>query len=98
MSEISVGIDVSPLSQTGAGVHRYITSLVGELEATGTVAMHRFGFAGGGRLTSVVRDVAWYLSVLPRAARREGVDLLHCPTQRAPTHSTVPLLVTIHDL
>ena len=98
MSEITIGIDVSPLSQTVAGVHRYITRLVGELEATEEVTMHRFELAGRGRVTSVVRDVAWYLSVLPRAAGRSGVDLLHCPTQRAPTHSNVPLLLTIHDL
>jgi glycosyltransferase involved in cell wall biosynthesis len=45
-----------------------------------------------------VRDVGWYLGALPRRARRDGVDVLHCPTQRAPVRSSVPLVVTFHDL
>ena len=98
MAELEVGIDISALSQTTAGVHRYIRSLVGELEASQDVTLHRYSLAGRGHLRTVVRDVAWYLRALPRAARRDGVDLLHCPTQRAPTNSAVPLLLTIHDL
>jgi glycosyltransferase involved in cell wall biosynthesis len=31
-------------------------------------------------------------------AGRDGMDVLHCPTQRAPTRSRVPLVVTFHDL
>jgi glycosyltransferase involved in cell wall biosynthesis len=45
-----------------------------------------------------VRDVGWYLGALPAKARRDHVDVLHCPTQRAPVHSPVPLVVTFHDL
>jgi glycosyltransferase involved in cell wall biosynthesis len=45
-----------------------------------------------------VREVGCYLVVLPRKARRDGMDVLHCPTQRAPTRSRVPLVVTFHDL
>ena len=45
-----------------------------------------------------VRDVGWYLAALPAKARRDGVDVLHCPTQRAPVRSRVPLVVTFHDL
>lgn len=93
-----VGIDVSPLSQTVAGAYRYITSLLPELEATGEVVMRRYALPGASRLMSVVRDVPWYLTVLPRAARRDSLDVLHCPTQRAPTRSSVPLVVTVHDL
>src|SRR4029079_11385439 len=28
----------------------------------------------------------------------DGMDVLHCPTQRAPVRSRVPLVVTFHDL
>jgi glycosyltransferase involved in cell wall biosynthesis len=98
MAELEIGIDVSPLHQTIAGVHRYITSLVAELEASGMVRVRRYSLPGRGRMKSAVRDTAWYLRVLPRAARRDGVDLLHCPTQRGPTQSAVPLLLTVHDL
>lgn len=98
MSEIRAGIDVSPLSQTVAGVNRYITNLVRELEATGAVMLHRYSLSGRGRMTSVVRDAAWYPIALPHRANRDAVDLLHCPTQRAPARCAVPLLLTIHDL
>jgi glycosyltransferase involved in cell wall biosynthesis len=98
MSEIEVGMDVSPLYQTVAGVHRYITSILTELEATGKVSVHRYALPGRSRLSSLARDLAWYLGVLPRNARRDCVDLLHCPSQRAPTRSSVPVLVTIHDV
>lgn len=98
MPEIEIGFDTSPLHQTVAGVHRYITNLLAALEATGEVSVHRYALAGGGRMTSAVRDVAWYLGALPRLARRDSVALLHCPTQRAPTRARVPLLVTVHDV
>jgi glycosyltransferase involved in cell wall biosynthesis len=98
MPELEVGFDTSPLHQTVAGVNRYITSLLAALEATGEVSIRRYAFPGRGRAASLVRDVPWYLGALPRAARRDSVALLHCPTQRAPTRSRVPLLVTVHDV
>ena len=45
-----------------------------------------------------VRDLAWYPAALPLAAQRDDVDVLHCPTHRAPLRSRVPLVVTVHDL
>ena len=45
-----------------------------------------------------MRDLGWYLFGLPHEAQRDDVDVLHCPTQRAPFRSSVPLVVTIHDL
>jgi glycosyltransferase involved in cell wall biosynthesis len=41
-------------------------------------------------------DLAWYPHVLPHRAR--GADVLHCPTYRGPVRSSVPLVVTVHDL
>ena len=95
---LSVGIDVSPLAQTRAGTARYIESLAAALEEEGSVALRPYAFGGAGRATAAVRDVAWYLAGLPERARRDGVDVLHCPTFRAPVHSRVPLVVTVHDL
>jgi glycosyltransferase involved in cell wall biosynthesis len=43
-----------------------------------------------------VRDAWWYPVALPLRAR--GLDVLHCPTFRAPLRSPVPLVVTVHDL
>ena len=98
MPELKVGIDVSPLEQTAAGTARYITGLTAELESRLDVDLRRYKLAGNGRLATVVRDTAWYLAGLPVAAARDAVDLLHCPTFRAPFYSPAPLVVTIHDL
>ena len=49
-------------------------------------------------MRKLVRDTYWYLSALPRAAKHDGVDVLHCPTQRAPLRARTPLVVTIHDV
>jgi len=62
------------------------------------VEVRRYSFGGTGKGQVPVRDVGWYLFGLPREAQRDGVDVLHCPTQRAPFRSSAPLVVTIHDL
>lgn len=36
--------------------------------------------------------------LLPRACRREGIDVLHCPKSAIPFHPPCPTVVTLHDL
>jgi glycosyltransferase involved in cell wall biosynthesis len=98
MPELSVGMDVSPLVQTRAGTYRYLTSLRDALVATDEVSISHYSFGGSSRIAAAVRDVAWYPAALPAAAHFDGIDVLHCPTQRAPLLSAVPLVLTIHDL
>jgi glycosyltransferase involved in cell wall biosynthesis len=86
-----VGIDVSPLVQTRAGTARYVERLLEEAPD-----LVRLGFGGPGRASTVLRDAWWYPFGLPRAAR--GLDVLHCPTFRAPLRSPVPVVITVHDL
>ena len=93
---LQVGLDVSPLALTHAGTARYLDSLLAALEDEPEVRVERYSYGGKGRLRKVARDALWYPAVLPRKAG--GVDVLHCPTQRAPFSSRVPLVVTIHDL
>jgi glycosyltransferase involved in cell wall biosynthesis len=95
---LTVGIDVSPLVQTTAGTARHIAELTAAIEGQGGVSFRRYAFGGSGRPAAAARDVGWYLAGLARAARRDCVDLLHCPTFRAPTRCDVPLVVTVHDL
>lgn len=95
---LQVGLDVSPLALTRAGTARYLDSLLAVLEEEPEVRVRRYSYGGEGRLRKVVRDTLWYPTVLPRKAERDGVDVLHCPTQRAPFRSRVPLVVTIHDV
>jgi glycosyltransferase involved in cell wall biosynthesis len=90
-------MDVSALALTRAGTARHIASLLEALEDE-DVDVHRYALGGSSRALVPVRDVGWYLRMLPRKARRDRIEVLHCPTQRAPTAARVPLVVTFHDL
>ena len=90
-------MDVSALALTRAGTARHIRSLLAALEDE-DVDVRRYALGGSSRALVPVRDLGWYLDALPRRARRDGMQVLHCPTQRAPTRSSVPLVVTFHDL
>ncbi len=91
---MKVALDVAPLRLTRAGSARYIEGLRRELP--NRVELRELEWGGSGRATAALRDGVWYPVGLPRAAR--GVDVLHCPTFRAPLRSRVPLVVTVLDL
>jgi glycosyltransferase involved in cell wall biosynthesis len=90
-------MDVSALALTRAGTARHIRSLLAALEDE-DVAVRRYALGGSWRALVPARDVGWYLGALPTKARLDHVDVLHCPTQRAPVRSPVPMVVTFHDL
>jgi glycosyltransferase involved in cell wall biosynthesis len=94
---VKVGIDVSPLALSRAGTARYLRSLLAGLQNE-PVEVTRYELPGSGRLRKLRRDTAWYQAALPRVARADGVEVLHCPTQRAPVRPGLPLVVTIHDV
>jgi glycosyltransferase involved in cell wall biosynthesis len=94
---LKVGIDVSPLALSRAGTARYLRALLAGLQNEAVETL-RYELPGAGRLRKLWRDAAWYQQVLPRAARRDGVHVLHCPSQRAPVRPGVPLVATIHDV
>jgi glycosyltransferase involved in cell wall biosynthesis len=93
---VRVAVDTSPLAQTRAGTARYLNGLLRQLERRDHVEVRRVAFGGTGRAAAFVRDAFWYPLGLPRRAR--GADVLHCPTYRGPLGSSVPLVVTVHDL
>ena len=90
-------MDVSALALTRAGTARHIRSLLAAL-GDEDIAMRRYALGGSSRALVPVRDVGWYLAALPAKARLDRMAVLHCPTQRAPVRSQVPLVVTFHDL
>ena len=98
MAPLRVGMDVSSLALTRAGTARHIESLLKALEHEPEVELRRYGFGGSRRTLVPVRDLGWYLAALPAKAKRDGMNVLHCPTHRAPVRSPVPLVVTFHDL
>jgi glycosyltransferase involved in cell wall biosynthesis len=95
---LRVGIDVSPLALTRAGTARYLSNLVAALERKNSLELRRYRFGGNGRAVKVIRDTVWYPAALPLLARRDRLDVLHCPALRAPLRISLPLAVTIHDL
>ena len=44
------------------------------------------------------RRIAWQQMQLPLQARRDGCDLLHCPTYVCPLRAPLPIVLTIYDL
>ena len=93
-----VGLDTAPLLQTRAGTARWLNGLRRGLEARDGIDVVPLTWGGGGRLTAVARDVVWYPVLLPRAAARANVDVLHCTIFRGPPRARVPTVVTVHDL
>ena len=95
---MKVGIDVAPLVQTQAGTARWIQGLLGELEHRPGLDVRRLSWGGPGRVRADVRDVVWYPALLPLAAARQRLDVVHCTIFRAPLRSRVPVAVTVYDL
>jgi glycosyltransferase involved in cell wall biosynthesis len=98
MAPLRVGMDVSSLALTRAGTARHIESLLEALQHEPGLELRRYELGGSSRALVPVRDLGWYLAALPAKAKRDGLDVLHCPTHRAPVRSAVPLVVTFHDL
>ncbi len=40
----------------------------------------------------------WEQFALPRAAKKQGCQLLHCTSNTAPIFTSIPLVVTLHDI
>ena len=93
---MNVGVDVSPLAQTGAGTARHVRGLLDALEGRQGLDLQRLAFGGSGRAATIVRDAAWYPAGIARAAR--GLDVLHCTTMRAPLRARPPVVATVHDV
>jgi glycosyltransferase involved in cell wall biosynthesis len=91
-----VGVDASPLVQTRAGTARHIRGLLGALRDRPGLELELLTFGGPGRLSSVARDAAWYPVGLGRSAK--PLDVLHCTTFRGPARTSVPTVLTVHDL
>ena len=49
-------------------------------------------------LSSWLGYPGWEQWELPRAAKREGCDVLHCTSNTGPIFSEVPLVTTLHDI
>jgi len=92
---MKVGLDTTPLVQTGAGTARHVRGLLDALAGRPGLEVQRLTFGSSGRAATVIRDAAWYPLGLAHAAR--GADVLHCTTMRAPLRARPPVVATVHD-
>jgi glycosyltransferase involved in cell wall biosynthesis len=105
---VKIGIDAR---NDGTGVGRYTFSLIRELaqldrenEYVLFLSRERFATyaAPGPNFRTVEAALRWFTLreqlELPRAVRRERLDLMHYPHVTVPLLSSTPFVVTIHDL
>ena len=76
----------------GSGV--YAGALLRELRGRGGLSVVEVG-AGGGGIVGTLRWLAWGAR---GAIKAVGGGLLHCPAFVAPLRSSVPLVITMHDV
>jgi glycosyltransferase involved in cell wall biosynthesis len=102
---VRVGYELTGLELDAAGSARYIESLRSELErieGIELVPLRRAGSPRSGRAGRVLRglrrELTYFPLELPRRARRLGLDVLHCPAPLAPVRSSVPVVITLHDI
>ncbi|TAM60953.1 glycosyltransferase family 1 protein [bacterium] len=91
-----VGIDAQLAVGTATGIGEYVRELVAALRARG----ESVSSLSDARLDPwrFDRRVRWDQLALPLAARRAGVELLHCASGTMPALAGVPMVVTVHDV
>ena len=108
MQTLRVGIDGRSFSSPAAGVRRYVSGLVPALRAVdGALELVALGGSRDASPPGVEyvegpwhppTNLGWTVVGLPRAAARAGVDVIHAPAYTAPPWSSIPVVVTIHDV
>jgi glycosyltransferase involved in cell wall biosynthesis len=93
---VRVGLDLQLARGTATGIGEYASGLFDALVAQGVdVVPLRSEHFDPWRFD---RRVMWDQVLLPLAARRARVELLHCASGTMPLFAPVPVLVTVHDV
>lgn len=91
-----VGLDLQLACGTATGIGEYASGLFAALQTLGVevVPLRDAGFDPW----RFDRRALWDQVLLPLAARRAKVDLVHCASGTMPLLAPVPLVVTVHDV
>jgi len=93
---VRVGLDAQLARGTATGIGEYVRGLGAALQAAGVdVVMLESRRLDPWRFD---RRVAWDQVLLPLAAARVHVDLLHCASGTLPLVRTAPVVATVHDV
>jgi glycosyltransferase involved in cell wall biosynthesis len=101
---LRVGFDVTPSESHSPGISRYTRDLSAALGRTPGIHLERLtdrdtaGSTFDRAARRAGRRLAYYPAVLDRAAARRDVDVLHCPGPMIPVRTSLPLVVTVHDV
>ena len=91
-----VGVDAQLVRGTATGIGEYVRGLVPALRARGIdVVELDFPALDPWRFD---RRALWDQVLLPFAAARARVDVLHCAAGTMPPAATAPIVVTVHDV
>jgi len=93
---VRVGLDVQLARGTATGIGEYARGLLAALRDGGTdvVALEAAAFDPW----RFDRRVLWDQVLLPLAARRARVDVVHCASGTMPLWCDRPIVVTVHDV
>lgn len=91
-----IGLDVQLASGTATGIGEYAAGLLAALRAAGVDAVGLE--ARGLDPWRFDRRVLWDQALLPLAAWRAGVDVVHCASGTMPLFCGKPIVVTVHDV
>jgi glycosyltransferase involved in cell wall biosynthesis len=93
---VIVALDMQLAVGKATGIGEYVTGLAGALRACGIdVVELREPKLDPWRFD---RRVAWDQIVLPQRARRSRAQLLHCASGTMPLRTSMPTVVTVHDV
>lgn len=105
MRPVTVAYDLVPEQITVGGIARYATELRRALTVREDVRLVPVGPRARRRRRSAHRWTqglareGWHHTIgLDRAARRARAEVVHCPGALAPECSTLPLVLTVHDV
>jgi glycosyltransferase involved in cell wall biosynthesis len=91
-----VGLDTQLTRGTATGIGEYVAGLKAALERRGVAVVA----LANGRFDPwrFDRRVLWDQALLPLAAARARVDVLHCASGTMPLLANVPIVTTVHDV
>jgi glycosyltransferase involved in cell wall biosynthesis len=93
---VIVALDMQLAVGHATGIGEYVRGLAGALRERGVdIVELREEKLDPWRFD---RRVAWDQVFLPQRARASGADLLHCASGTMPLHTSMPTVVTVHDI
>lgn len=94
---MKIAIDARELRGQPTGVGRYLAKLLAEWPHLPEAAPHEF-INVAPPSDAKVAGTLWEQITLPRLAREAGAEVLFAPAYSGPVFSSVPMVVTIHDV